>query len=359
MLHVADLYDLIAAADRRPRPPFRRRAQRRRRRAQQRVARRADRAVPRARRTRRSRSPRDPRTSAADVPYYVTDNCGGHGGNGLGAGRLGRHAPRRRVRVAARAPSHRSNPAGSRRCAGTAAPRRRPDPCPSSSSPARPASSAPRPRSSSPARASTSSASTTTCGATSSATTAAPRGGASGSSSSVRGYRHVAADIRDERAMDDVFAALRPRRSRSSSTPPRSRRTTGPRASRSPTSPSTPTARWSLLEMTRRHCPDAAFIFTSTNKVYGDTPNRLPLVERETRWEVDDGHPFSRARHRRDDEHRRDHAQRVRRVEGRGRRHGAGVRPLLRHEDRLLPRRLPDRARATPAPSCTASSPTS
>ena len=33
-----------------------------------------------------------------------------------------------------------------------------------------------------------------------------------------------------------------------------------------------------LLEAARRHCPDAVFIFTSTNKVYGDTPNRLPLV---------------------------------------------------------------------------------
>jgi len=33
-----------------------------------------------------------------------------------------------------------------------------------------------------------------------------------------------------------------------------------------------------LLEATRLYCPDACFIFTSTNKVYGDTPNRLPLV---------------------------------------------------------------------------------
>jgi len=48
-----------------------------------------------------------------------------------------------------------------------------------------------------------------------------------------------------------------------------------------------------LLEATRQHCPDAAFIFTSTNKVYGDLPNNLPLVERETRWEVEPGHPFA------------------------------------------------------------------
>jgi CDP-paratose 2-epimerase len=47
-----------------------------------------------------------------------------------------------------------------------------------------------------------------------------------------------------------------------------------------------------LLEATRQFCPDAVFIFTSTNKVYGDTPNRLPLVELETRWEVDQAHPY-------------------------------------------------------------------
>lgn len=48
-----------------------------------------------------------------------------------------------------------------------------------------------------------------------------------------------------------------------------------------------------MLESTRRFCPDAAFIFTSTNKVYGDAPNSLPLVEHETRWELDDSHPFA------------------------------------------------------------------
>jgi CDP-paratose 2-epimerase len=47
-----------------------------------------------------------------------------------------------------------------------------------------------------------------------------------------------------------------------------------------------------MLEAVRQHCPDAVFIFTSTNKVYGDTPNSLPLVELETRWEVADGHPY-------------------------------------------------------------------
>ncbi|MBF02744.1 MAG: NAD-dependent epimerase [Flavobacterium sp.] len=47
-----------------------------------------------------------------------------------------------------------------------------------------------------------------------------------------------------------------------------------------------------LLEMTRLHCEKAVFIFTSTNKVYGDTPNYLPLIEQEKRWEIDPTHPY-------------------------------------------------------------------
>ncbi|SOE20936.1 CDP-paratose 2-epimerase [Spirosomataceae bacterium TFI 002] len=47
-----------------------------------------------------------------------------------------------------------------------------------------------------------------------------------------------------------------------------------------------------MLEMTRLHCPDAVFIFTSTNKVYGDNPNFLPLVEHETRWEIAEDHAY-------------------------------------------------------------------
>ena len=45
-----------------------------------------------------------------------------------------------------------------------------------------------------------------------------------------------------------------------------------------------------LLEATRRFSPDATFVFCSTNKVYGDTPNRLPLEEREARLELPEGH---------------------------------------------------------------------
>ncbi len=48
-----------------------------------------------------------------------------------------------------------------------------------------------------------------------------------------------------------------------------------------------------MIENTRQHCPEAVFIFTSTNKVYGDTPNRLPLIEQDTRWEIDPSHEYN------------------------------------------------------------------
>jgi CDP-paratose 2-epimerase len=47
-----------------------------------------------------------------------------------------------------------------------------------------------------------------------------------------------------------------------------------------------------LLELTRQFCPEAVFIFTSTNKVYGDNPNFLPLIELENRWEIAESHPY-------------------------------------------------------------------
>ena len=49
-----------------------------------------------------------------------------------------------------------------------------------------------------------------------------------------------------------------------------------------------------VLESTRQHCAEAPFIFCSTNKVYGDTPNRLPLVELDLRYEIEPGHAYER-----------------------------------------------------------------
>ena len=98
-----------------------------------------------------------------------------------------------------------------------------------------------------------------------------------------------------------------------------------------------------LLEATRDHAPDATFIFCSTNKVYGDLPNQLPL-HRAGAAPGAARRSSLPPRHRHVDVDRRLHALAVRRLEGGRRPARAGVRALLRHADRLLPRRLPDRA---------------
>jgi CDP-paratose 2-epimerase len=48
-----------------------------------------------------------------------------------------------------------------------------------------------------------------------------------------------------------------------------------------------------LLENARRCSPRSVFIYCSTNKVYGDTPNHLPLEEQATRWELSADHPYA------------------------------------------------------------------
>ena len=50
------------------------------------------------------------------------------------------------------------------------------------------------------------------------------------------------------------------------------------------------TATINLLELTRIYCPSSVFIFMSTNKVYGDNPNYLPLIELDTRYELSENH---------------------------------------------------------------------
>lgn len=47
-----------------------------------------------------------------------------------------------------------------------------------------------------------------------------------------------------------------------------------------------------LLELTSQYCPNSVFIFTSTNKVYGDSPNYLPFKELETRYDLSDTHQY-------------------------------------------------------------------
>lgn len=109
---------------------------------------------------------------------------------------------------------------------------------------------------------------------------------------SLERYRHVDADIRDQNAIDAVF---REHGKAVALVVHTAAQPSHDWAAREPLTDFTVNANGTLvmLEAARKSCPDAAFIFTSTNKVYGDTPNLLPLVEKETRWEVDPRHPFA------------------------------------------------------------------
>jgi CDP-paratose 2-epimerase len=105
-------------------------------------------------------------------------------------------------------------------------------------------------------------------------------------------YAHHDVDIRDSEAIDAIFreygsdielvihAAAQPSHDW---------------AARDPHTDFTINAHGTLtmLEATRQFCPNAAFVFTSTNKVYGDRPNELPLVEEESRWDIDRTHAYA------------------------------------------------------------------
>ncbi len=107
----------------------------------------------------------------------------------------------------------------------------------------------------------------------------------------VPGYTHLDLDIRDQGAIDALFAKHGASISLVVHT---AAQPSHDWAARDPLTDFSVNATGTLvlLEAVRAHCPDAVFIFTSTNKVYGDTPNRLPLVEQERRWEIDPAHRF-------------------------------------------------------------------
>jgi CDP-paratose 2-epimerase len=109
----------------------------------------------------------------------------------------------------------------------------------------------------------------------------------------LKGYRHYDFDIRDQPAVMDLFARYGANVAvviHTAAQPSHDWAAKAPFVDFSINAGGT----FNLLEATRQHCPDVCFIFTSTNKVYGDTPNRLPLVERTTRWELPDEHPYGR-----------------------------------------------------------------
>lgn len=107
----------------------------------------------------------------------------------------------------------------------------------------------------------------------------------------VPNYQHVEADIRDTEAMGRLFSRYGGAITGVIHT---AAQPSHDWAARDPMLDFTVNANGTmvLLEMTRQYSPEAVFIFTSTNKVYGDTPNSLPLVELETRWELQN-HPYA------------------------------------------------------------------
>ena len=104
-------------------------------------------------------------------------------------------------------------------------------------------------------------------------------------------FRHLALDVRDTQAVDRlladigrdlkvvIHAAAQPSHDW---------------AAREPLTDFAVNAQGTLnmLEAVRRHAPEAAFAYMSTNKVYGDSPNALPLVELDTRWELASDHKY-------------------------------------------------------------------
>lgn len=108
---------------------------------------------------------------------------------------------------------------------------------------------------------------------------------------SYRNYTHINEDIRDQKAIESLFAAHEKSIDliiHAAAQPSHDW------AAKEPFTDFTINANGTLvlLEMTRKHCPEAVFVFTSTNKVYGDLPNSLPLVEHQKRWEIAEDHMF-------------------------------------------------------------------
>ena len=108
---------------------------------------------------------------------------------------------------------------------------------------------------------------------------------------SLKKYRHEDFDIRNRDAIDELFGRMS---SAIKAVVHTAAQPSHDWAARDPHTDFSVNAlgTLNLLEATRQHCPDAVFIFTSTNKVYGDTPNRLPLIELETCFDIDPSHSY-------------------------------------------------------------------
>ena len=105
-------------------------------------------------------------------------------------------------------------------------------------------------------------------------------------------YRHYEVDIRDTSGISKIFARYRHAIVliiHTAAQPSHDWAATNPTVDFTVNANGTSV----MLEAARQYAREAVFIFTSTNKVYGDLPNLLPLVELETRWEVDSAHPYA------------------------------------------------------------------
>ncbi len=107
-----------------------------------------------------------------------------------------------------------------------------------------------------------------------------------------RAYTHYATDIRDAASVEEIFARYSGRISlviHTAAQPSHDWAANDPHMDFTVNANGT----LALLEATRKYARNAVFIFTSTNKVYGDTPNTLPLREFDSRWEIDPAHPYN------------------------------------------------------------------
>lgn len=104
-----------------------------------------------------------------------------------------------------------------------------------------------------------------------------------------KNYAHFNADIRDQKALEKIF-----KRHKFDIIIHTAAQPSHDWAAREPITDFTVNALGTLilLELYRKYCSKATFIFTSTNKVYGDNPNFLPLIELKTRYEIDKKHRY-------------------------------------------------------------------
>jgi CDP-paratose 2-epimerase len=102
----------------------------------------------------------------------------------------------------------------------------------------------------------------------------------------LRGFVHHELDVRDRDGIDRLIAELKPQVVVHAASQP-----SHDLAAKIPFDDFDTNAvgTLNLLEAVRRHAPECVFVFMSTNKVYGDAPNEIPLVENETRWDYQRG----------------------------------------------------------------------